>query len=268
MNVVPMHARCAFGLMSAAMIGAGTMLPSAAMAGAAVQTGVHADAHERRAEPTVISADGGAIVSRAPDQAKVSVGVEASGKTTAEATDALNKAMERVIKAVKDTQLAGLVVQSQSVSLHPEYERQSDGRQTREPRIIGYRASNTIRVTTADVASVGQVLDKAVAAGANQVFGIGFARKDDAEARREALVKATADARSKAEAIADALGYRIVRVQRAQTGSVGVRPMYKSWGRGMEFAADVQFAPAPTPIESGQVEVSANVSVEFVVEPK
>lgn len=265
MHTLTLRPRTALAVMTASILAAGTLMPlPAALAQSAGQA---ASSRDARVEPTVISADGSATVSRAPDLAEVSIGVQASGKTTSEATDALNRAMERVIKAVKDTQLAGLVVQSQNVSLYPEYERQSDGRQTREPKIIGYRASNTIRVTTSDVANVGQVLDKGIAAGANQVFGISFSRKDDAEARREALVKATADAKSKAEAIAGALGYRIVRVQRAQTGSLGVRPMYKSFGRGEWAAADAGFAAAPTPIESGQVEVSAQVSIEFIVEP-
>lgn len=262
MHVRPMRSPTALALVASLLV-AGTAMPLPAAI--AQSSGQAASSRDARVEPTVISADGSATVSRAPDQAEVSMGVQAVGKTTTEAIDALNTAMDRVIKAVKDTQLTGLVVQTQNVSLYPEYERQADGRQSHEPKIIGYRASNTIRVTTSDVTNVGRVLDKGVVAGANQVYGISFTRKDDAEARREALVKASENAKSKAEAIAGALGYRIVRVQRAQTGSVAVQPMYKSFSRGM--AADSAFAPAPTPVESGQVDVNAQVTVEFVAEP-
>src|SRR5438045_1982410 len=64
-------------------------------------------------QPATIAATGHASESRSPDQAEVSMGVQATGKTSAEAQDALNKAMEKVIKAVKDAGLAGLMVQTQ-----------------------------------------------------------------------------------------------------------------------------------------------------------
>lgn len=213
------------------------------------------------AEPgPTISASGTAQESRTPDQAEVSVGVQATGKTSAEAQDALNKAMDKVVIAVKATGLAGLVVQTQGVSLQPEYE---DTGSRRQPRITGYRASNTIRARTSQVDKVGTLLDIAVAAGANQIWGISFSLKDSAAARRDAIIAATADAKARAQAIADGLGVKLGSVLHATTGAAQVRPFFS---RQMEMAdRGFSAAAAASPVEAGEVTVSADVTVEFAI---
>jgi uncharacterized protein YggE len=211
-----------------------------------------------------ISASGSATESRAPDQAEVSLGVQAVGKTSAEAQDALNKVMEKVIKAVKDTQLAQLVVQTQGLTLQPEYEREENNSRSRAPKITGYRAGNTIHARTSEVDKVGTVIDAGVAAGANQVWGISFSLKDNAAARHDAIVKATADARTRAEAIAEGLGVKLGRVLAATTGGAQVRPIYRSMAKA-DFADRGAVGAAPTPIEAGEVSVSADVTVEFAI---
>jgi uncharacterized protein YggE len=162
---------------------------------------MEARAQQPQAAPVpipTISATGSASESSSPDQVEVTVGVQATGKTSEEAQDTLNKQMERVIAAVKETKVQGLVTQTQGLALSPEYENEGNNARTRAPRITGYRASNSILARTSDVAKVGKLIDAAVAAGANQIWGISFTLKDDAEARRSAIRKATADAKSKA----------------------------------------------------------------------
>jgi uncharacterized protein YggE len=215
-------------------------------------------------EATIV-ATGNATESRSPDQAAVSLGVQAVGKTSAEAQDALNKAMEKVIRAVKDTQLAQLVVQTQGLSLQPEYE--DNGSRSRPPRISGYRASNTINARTADVDKIGKLVDAGVAAGANQVWGISFSLKDSAAARHDAMVKATADARARAGAIAEGLGVRLGRVVHASSGNAQVRPFASRFSDGGFASASAGVSSAvPTPVEAGEVNVTADVTVEFAIE--
>ncbi|HMN40798.1 MAG TPA: SIMPL domain-containing protein [Phycisphaerales bacterium] len=209
-----------------------------------------------------ISASGQATESRAPDQAEVSVGVQATGKTSAEAQDSLNKAMDKVILAVKATKLADLLVQTQGVTLQPEYE-ESGSR--RPPRITGYRASNTIRARTSDVDKVGTLLDVAVAAGANQVWGINFSLKNAAAARHDAILAATADAKARAEAVAEGLGVKLGRVLSAGTGAAQVRPFFSRQMAAMD-GGFTSGATAATPVQAGEVTVSADVTVEFAIE--
>lgn len=223
---------------------------------------------QQPAAPTLvptISATGSASESRAPDQAEVSFGVQATGKTSEEAQDTLNKLMDRVIAAVKETKLPGLVTQTQGLSLYPEYEQERGNARSSTPKIIGYRASNSVLARTTAVAKVGKIIDAAVAAGANQIMGISFTLKNDGDARREAIRKATTDAKTKAQAMADALGVSLGRVMQASTGGVQARPYRYNMPQGMMGRAVMEKMDAPTPIEAGDVDVSADVTVEFAI---
>jgi uncharacterized protein YggE len=214
-----------------------------------------------------IAASASATESREPDQAEITLGVAAVGRTSAEAMDALNRQMDAVIRAVKGTNLPGLTTQTQQVSLYPQYEQPrpvpmgAEPPPQQEPKIVGYMASNSVRVVVGDVRRAGAVVDAGVGAGANQIMGVRFTLRNDAEARVVAIRRAAAEARVKAQAIAEALGVRLGRVMSASTGNVQVRPVYEKLMRGV--AADA--AVAPTPLEGGQVEVGADVTVEFEI---
>ena len=80
------------------------------------------------------------------------------------------------------------------------------------PKIVGYQVSNEVRVTVRDIGKSGALLDQVVTAGANQISGIQFDVADPQAAADEALRKAIADARRKAELMAAAAGVRIVRI--------------------------------------------------------
>ena len=70
-------------------------------------------------------------------------------------------------------------------------------------------------------------------------------------------------ARSAAEAIAKALNLRITSVLEADTTEAPVvRPMYKAFA----MAGNMQEAHAPTPIEAGDIDVRASLTVTFEVQ--
>ncbi len=216
----------------------------------------------------VITATGSAAVSRTPDQAVVTLGVATTGKTSTEAQERLNATMDKVVKAVKGLSLPDIKVQTQWLSLSPVYERidyREQQAQPREPKIIGYNASNTVRVTVGDISKVGTIIDSAIDAGANQVQGLSFGLKDDRDARQEAMTSAAKDAKSKAEAIAAALGLHVVRVLEVQSGVVPQpRPMYRMAGRGAVAMAQEALS-TPTTVEAGEVTVQEQVTLTVEV---
>lgn len=217
----------------------------------------------------VVTATGSATVARAPDQAVVMLGVATVGTTSTDAQDKLNTTLDKVVKAVKALSLPDLKVQTQWVSLQPVYEQvdyREQQRQPREPKIIGYNASNTIRVSVGDVNKAGLIIDAAIAAGANQVQGLSFELKDDRAAKDEALRSAARDARTKAEAMADALGLRVVRIVEVQSGVIArPLPSYRMAGRG---PSDAMMAAAPTVVEPGEVSITEQVTVTVEVAPQ
>jgi uncharacterized protein YggE len=230
-----------------------------------------ASAGKSSAEPVtpVITATGTATVSRTPDQAVITLGAATTGKTSTEAQEQLNRTMDSIVKAVKGLSLPDLKVQTQWLSLTPVYERidyREQQQQPREPKIVGYNASNTVRVTLGDIGKVGKVIDTAIDAGANQVQGLSFELKDDRDARQEAMSAAARDAKAKTEAIAAALGLRVVRVIEAQSGP-GVRPIpvYRMGGRAAMAVPEAM--ATPTTVEPGEVTIQEQVTVTVEVQP-
>jgi uncharacterized protein len=195
-----------------------------------------------------ISVSGTGAVTVVPDRAHFSFGVETRGRTAAEALATNGTAMRKVIATLKAAGIANKDLQTQQVSLTPNY---SDDGET----VIGYSASNSVSATVRKLAQAGALIDKAVAAGANQVSGPSLDRSDRDQLYRKALEAAIADARAKAETIAGAAGLTLGRATQVQETSAAP-PVYMAEAKAV--AAD-----EPTPIEAGTQDVQANVTVTF-----
>jgi uncharacterized protein YggE len=123
------------------------------------------------------------------------------------------------------------------------------------PRVAGYRAIQILQIGLDDVRRTGEILDAALAAGANHVEDPVFRLNDEAASRQEALRRAVRDARGKAEAIAQAMGVRLTGILEATEGEVSVvRPLPMS-----RMAA----AGLATPVEPGQLQVEGRVTIRY-----
>jgi len=198
-----------------------------------------------------ITVSGMASVKTVPNRAQVSFGVISEGATARAALAANSTEMRRVIDAVKAAGIDGDDIQTQQVSLSPRYS--EDGQ-----RIIGYTAQNTVGATIKNIDRVGAVIDAAVSAGANQVYGPSLVRSDQSDLYRSALRAAVADARSKAQTLAAAGQVTLGRVVSVNEGS-SVPPHVLA-----EEARAQPDASAP-PIEPGTQLVEASVSVTFEI---
>jgi uncharacterized protein YggE len=97
-----------------------------------------------------------------------------------------------------------------------------------------------------NLTQVGPVIDAGLTAGANQLEGVRFSLKNDTAVRERALKQAVADAKRKAETMAEALGVRITGVLEASDGGVSVIAQDEAVGYARLSMAQV--APAPTPV--------------------
>lgn len=213
-----------------------------------------ASAEERRGpRPPELRVTGNATVPAAPDQAQVDVAVISQARTAAEAAAQNAAATEKVLGALRGT---GAAVQTLGYGVRPDYRTPKPGGR---PEIAGYTASNTVRATTDDLAEVGGLIDRATGAGASEIRGLRFMLKDEEPVRREALALAAVRARAKADAIAKALGTRVVGVRRVEEGGGSV-PVARHRAMAME-------ASVATPVEAGDVEVRATVSLTVEIAP-
>lgn len=219
-------------------------------------------------EPATITVSGRGSASAAPDRAQVSLGVSSQKVTAAEAQADVNAALNRSLEALSALNIPKKSITTASINLYPIYDSPRPGRdgQDEPPRVVAYRASNTIRITLDDLTLIGKVIDACIKSGCNQLEGVVFELKDDSTQRRDALASACVDAAAKAETIASSLKLRLVGIREIVEGGVQtppVMPMYRARG-GMEMLSD---ARGTTSIEPGQVKVDAEVTIRYEVEP-
>ncbi len=214
--------------------------------------------HERHRSPH-ITVSGDAVISAEPDQAEIDIGVVTQSRTAPEASKENAERLARVLAEVKKQIGKGDEVKTSGYSLAPTYRYPQGGK----PEIVGYTASNTLRIKTTNLSLVGRLIDSAMQAGANNVQRLVFTLKDELSAQLEALKTASAKARAKAEATAASLGLKIVRIIAVNEGERVVQPVFRQ-----AMAARAEAASAPTPIEPGTVEIRSTVSMTVEVSEK
>ena len=196
-----------------------------------------------------ISVTGSGAVTVVPDRAVFAFGVDSRGKTATDALAANAAAMTRVIAALRAAGVDPKDIQTQEVSLSPI---SNDD----DTAVIGYESSNTVAVTVHSLAGAGALIDRAVAAGANQIDGPALNREDADALYRKALESAIADARAKAETIAAASGLTLGRATQVSETSEAPTP-------ASDLKTLAGTGSPSTPVEAGTSSLVANVSVTF-----
>ncbi|HEY1317607.1 MAG TPA: SIMPL domain-containing protein [Gaiella sp.] len=222
-------------------IAAAVGLVVAAVAAVAVLQPSGAGAVDAPASTDTVTVNGDGVVLAVPDRAEISAGVETRAPTAKAALQANAAAMERVLQALRAG--GGTDVTTQTVSLSTSFDNQGSPN--------GFVASNIASATVA-FDKAGSLIDSAVAAGANTVYGPSPSRSDADALYRQALAKAVADAQQRAGILAKAAGRELGKVMAiSESGAAPVPVFAKS-------AAD-----ASTPVESGPQETTASVSVTY-----
>ena len=193
-------------------------------------------------------------VSRVPDLAIISAGVQTLQPTATAAIEENATRMERVRAALKRAGIADQDIQTSSISLNPEYRYVEN----QPPVLTGYRASNTVNVKFRDLKRSGAILDALVKEGANQLNGPNLTIDKPEEAYDEARIKAIAVGQRRAELYARALGKRVVRILSVSESGNYVQPP-------MPYARDAMAAQAvsKTEISPGTQDVQVMVSMSF-----
>ncbi len=123
-----------------------------------------------QAADKLVTVTGEATVAIAPDAAVIRIGVNSQGKTAREASDANAKQMTSVLAAIKDAGVADRDVQTSRLSLQPQYDPNKSG----TARLLGFQVTNQLTVKIHDIDKLPTFLDRAIAAGANEMSGIEF----------------------------------------------------------------------------------------------
>ncbi|HVA30121.1 MAG TPA: SIMPL domain-containing protein [Gaiellaceae bacterium] len=194
---------------------------------------------------TTITVTGNGTVSSVPDRASLGFSVETRAKTAVAALAQNASAATKLIQALKGAGVSSADIQTSQVSLSPQTAPNGN-------TIVGYDASASVSVG-APIAQAGRLIDTAVAAGATGVTGPSLSLSGEAGLYRAALKQALADAKLKAQALAEGSGLTLGAIQSIAEGSAAT-PLPQAGKLG---------SAAGTPVEPGTLDVQATVTVTY-----
>lgn len=212
---------------------------------------------------TKITVNGTGEVRVSADTAVISLGVNARDKDVLKAQQKVNETIAAIRAALIEQGVKEENINTDFINIYPLYEYSND-----QEQLAAYNASSTLAIKVTDMESVGTLIDVSFAAGANTLNGISFSASDTEEAETEAMKKAVADAKKKAEILAEASGLKITGIEIISEGGVysyqnNVGNVY-SRTTGMDVVEEAE--DAGTVVQSAKLIVNATVSITFTAE--
>ena len=189
-----------------------------------------------------------------PDVADLRLGVTVAKPTVEAARGEAAATLDAILRAVDGAGVARADVRTAMLSVQPRY----DYRDGRAPVLTGYEIANVVEVSVRDLSALGDVIDATLTAGATSMDALSFRLADPRPAEREARRQAMAEARSRADVLAEAAGVTVQGVSDIIEGQPMRPPGPVAKAERMALAAD-----AGTPVEAGTLEVAVTVSVTY-----
>lgn len=217
-------------------------------------------ADDVKIDKSILTAAGEGKVMVKPDRATINMGVQTEDKDAKTAQTQNAQKMDAVMEKLKALGISNDDIKTSQYNVFPQYD-YNDGKST----LRGYQVINMVNVTVKDTAKLGDIIDQAVQAGANQMDNVAFTISEPDKYYNEAIAKAIEQAKEKANVMANTAGVKIKATINVSEVAAQSQPVYGMGG--MDYAR-VQAANAapPTPIASGQLEVKANVIVTFEIQ--
>ncbi len=196
-------------------------------------------------------------VSGAPDIATLRLGIEAQAASVADAQEQAQNAMSKVMDALAANGIDEKDIQTQRFNIQ-QMTRWDPNRQ--EEEITGYRVTNIVTVKVRDIDNTGTVIDAVAQAGEDmtRVDSIDFSIEDPADLYEEARKEAMADAKAKAEQLADLAGVNLDKPTYISE-TLYTPPVYS------RAAVDLEEAQAGTPISPGELDISISLQVAYAI---
>ena len=204
-----------------------------------------------------------------PDQASLSLATESKAPTATAALQTNQAKTERLIAAIRAAGIAGKDIQTEGVNISPDYRYdQVNGRG--EQRMIGYAASNSVRIKTRRIDRLSNLLDALTAAGADRIYGPNFDIAEPAPLRLEARKRAMVRGEAEASEYAVNAGFARVRLLSVAEGvSSHATDIIVT---GSRIGAPPPPPPPPMPergggaIQPGQIETGVMLTLQYRME--
>jgi uncharacterized protein YggE len=206
------------------------------------------------AQSRTLNVSGNGTVYLTPDIAYIYIGVHTQEVDVALAVNRNNTQTQVLVDALKNMSVAAADIQTSNFSV---YTGQSYDKITGEASGTYYAVDNTVYITVRDLTKLGDLLNAAVGAGANNINSITFDVADKTAAMAQARQKAMANASGLADELAQTAGVTLGTIQSITYSDNSPTPYY-GMGGGGAAASNVS-----VPIQPGQTQISVTVSVTY-----
>jgi uncharacterized protein YggE len=203
-----------------------------------------------------ITVSGEGKVKAVPDQAFISISVETEGTNATDVKKQNDATVEKVIQFIKRSSLPKEDVQTQRISLNPNYDY--------EKKKHNYNATQTIEILLKDLKQYDALMEGLVDAGINRINNVEFRSSKLAQYQSEARKLAMREAKLKAEDYVSVLGQKVGKAFTISDNSQTYypQPMYAA---GMMKVSSDESMPRET-LAIGEINIIANVNVSFILE--
>ena len=203
-----------------------------------------------------INVSGEGKIKVVPDQVTISATVETKGTNAKDVKKQNDQQMEAVLKLIKNMNLPAADYKTKRVSLNPQYDY--------EKKKHTYNAVQTIEILLRDLSKYDELMEGLVDQGINRIDNVTFQSSKLSQYQADTRKQAIKDAKMKAEDYVSVLGQK-VGAALTITDNTQVyypQPVYAMKSSAME--AD-SASPRQT-MATGEIEITANVSVSFKLE--
>jgi uncharacterized protein YggE len=192
-----------------------------------------------------------------PDIARVTVGIETQASSLQTAVDDNKAKMNNLLDTLRKLGLADQDIRTSNYSVYTERVSSPAASVEVSTDQMIYHVTNQVDVTVRDVDQIGEVLDQAVAAGANNIYGVNFSVEDTAKLEADARAKAVADAKARAAELAQLNGVQLGEVLTISEVVGGAVPLYRDAAMGLGGGG--------TPVQPGELEMSVSIQITYAV---
>ena len=208
--------------------------------------------------------NGTGTVELEPDIAHVNIGVRSQAPEIADALDQNNASAEAIIESLVDLGVNESDIQTRNFNIYPQQEQprpmmEFDIEEVPQESLTTFVVENTVSVTVRELGSLGEILSRVIAEGANTIYGVTFDIENREEAVAEARKLAIEDAKEQAQTIASAAGIDLGPIHSINISKNGAVPMERAVA--MEAAQG-----GSVPISEGSLTIRVNAYITFEID--
>jgi uncharacterized protein YggE len=204
----------------------------------------------------MINVSGEGKIKVTPDQASISVSIESKGTKASDVKEENDKKMNAILKFIKKATLAKEDFQTQRVSLQPNYDY--------EKKKHNYIATQSLQIVLKDLSKYDELMEGLVNEGINRIDNVEFKSSKMVQLQSDARKLAVKEAKAKAEDFVSVLGQKVGKAILISDNSQSYNPQPRMYAM-RSMAMDGAEAPRET-LAVGEIEITANVSVSFILE--